>query len=49
MHTTTIDRRHVYARREPTQRTADYYGRVTRGIRLLNALNLRFRRQGVCK
>ena len=49
MTTTTIDRRHVYARREPAQLTPDFYGRVTRGIRLLNALNLRFRRQGNCK
>ena len=49
MHTTTIDRRQQYARREAANRTSDYYGRVTRGIRLLNALNLGFRRQGVCK
>lgn len=53
MNTTTIDRRPQYARKEAANRTPDYYGRVMRGLRLVNAWNERFRRQDagerVCK
>lgn len=53
MNTTTIDRRPQYARKEAANRTPDYYARVQRGIRLLLALNHRYRRQDagerVCK
>lgn len=53
MNTTTIDRRESYAKREAANRTPDYVARLVRGVRLVNALNQRFRNQDagrkVCK